>query len=333
MLAANEPMPGRGPRTVAKYSAFGYVLESPIELPELDRVPSSTPPTWTLEVDPRASAADRGPIASDTVYDSVSVHAYSTGGAIGLAFDDTGCFEIRPASRVIAWQPGPNTSEAAVRADLLGRVMALAAHADGALALHASAVSIGGQAIAFLGPKHAGKSTIALALARHGARLITDDTLIVRMDASGRPWGAPGVQRVRLWPDAARALAIDISTTRDAKPTVDCLTAFALERAPVPLVACYTLEHASAGTDEPVCRRRLSAVHAALACVRFSKLGALAGGSLGATLLDRAAAVANIIPVFTASVTRDLGRLDQVAAEFLAWHAAHDVSAVPARET
>ena len=52
-----------------------------------------------------------------------------------------------------------------------------------------------------------------------------------------------------------------------------------------------------------------------------------------ATLLDRVAAVANIIPVFTASVTRDLGRLDLVAAEFLAWHDAHDVSALPARET
>ncbi len=70
-----------------------------------------------------------------------------------------------------------------MRADLLGRVMALAAHADGRLTLHASAVSVAGRAVAFVGPKHAGKSTLALALVRKGARLLTDDTLVVRLQS------------------------------------------------------------------------------------------------------------------------------------------------------
>jgi hypothetical protein len=197
--------------------------------------------------------------------------------------------------------------------------MALAAHVDGHVALHASAVSIDGRAVAFLGPKHAGKSTLALALVRAGARLLTDDTLIVRL-AGETVWAVPGVQRLRLWDDSARALGAPVSGARGAKPTVDRLEPNEIETQPVPLEACYVLQASSGIPAGAVRRERLSAVHATLAQVRFSKLGALAGGAVGAALLDRVANLTNTVPVLSATIGRDLASLHDVGDRFVAWH-------------
>jgi hypothetical protein len=237
-----------------------------------------------------------------------------------LAFDDTGTFDVLRAERLIVWYPGPSESAAAVRADLLGRVIALAAHVDGALALHASAVSIDGRAIAFIGPKHAGKSTLALSLVQAGARLLTDDTLVVRLDVDGAAWASPGVQRVRLWDDSARALDVAAHGDAGAKPMIDHLAHTKLESMDVRLDACYVLQPAASdGTIAALRRERMSPVQATLTYVRFSKLGALAGGSEGAVVLDRAAALSAAVPVYAAHVPRDLTRLSAVAESFLAW--------------
>jgi hypothetical protein len=306
---------------VPRYAAFGFTLESPVELPELDVASVPGAPDWRIEIDRSAVGQhDVTAISIDAVNDGVAVRAYSSNGSLGLAFDDTGTFEVRPADRVIVWRPGPRAAEPAVRTDLLGRVIALVAHADGHLALHASAVSIGGRSIAFLGAKGAGKSTLALALVRRGARLVADDTLVVRMDAVALPWAAPGVQRVRLWPDSATALHASLPQEPGAKPTIDRLAASALEPAPVPLSACYVIETGRESLADAIRRERLNAVHATLACVRFAKLGALASGVMGEAMLHRAAALASAVPMFVASVPRDLRRLDDAARAFVAWH-------------
>lgn len=302
------------------YAAFGLRLDSDLELPELDEVESLVAPTWRIVVGSTDDCSDRGSLlGADSVYGAVQVRAYATPGAYRLVFDDTGTFEINPKKRTISWYPGPGATEAAVRADLLGRVIAFAAHSDGCLALHASAVCIDGHAIAFVGAKGAGKSTLALALVQAGARLMTDDTLIVRLDEQRVPWAAPGVQRVRLWEDSARALGAAASHGAGPKPTVDALPPNRRQQVEAPLVTCYVIRPAA--VDSHVVRReRLSPVHAAVACVSFSKLGSLAGGTEAAATLDRCAGLAGAVPVYAVDVARDLRRLDDAAAELLAWH-------------
>lgn len=305
-----------------RYDVFGYVLESDIDLPELPPASAEGTPEWRVQtVFGPTDVNGFAVLGSETVYGTVQVKAYAADGALRLTFDDTGTFDVRPSERRIAWHPGPGATEVAVRADLLGRVMALAAHADGFLSLHASTVSIGGRAIGFLGPKHAGKSTLALAMVRHGAKLITDDTLVLRSRAGDSVWAAPGVQRLRLWNDSARALGARPSPDAGAKPTIDRLTSAELESGEVPVSACYVLENADESTSAPMRRERMSSVHAAIACVRFAKLGALAGGVAGTAVLDRAVRVTRAVPVFAASIRRDLARLDDVAAAIADWHA------------
>jgi hypothetical protein len=318
-----------------RYAAFGYIIESAIELSELEPATVDGSPYWRVIVGQGAPKPTIGdPLGADHVHHDVYVRAFALGHGLRLVFDDTGIFDIHTGGRRIVWHPGPSVTDAAFRADLLGRVMALAAHVDGHLALHASAVSIDGRAVAFLGPKHAGKSTLALALVRLGARLLTDDTLIVRLDG-GTAWAVPGVQRMRLWSDAARALRAPVSDVRGAKPTVDRLEPNEIETESVPLEVCYVLEASPELQAGIVRRERIPAVHAALAQVRFSKLGALAGGTVGADLLDRVSNLTRTVPVLRAAIGRDLASLNDVAARFVTWHrparAAHLVDSVAVR--
>ena len=92
----------------------------------------------------------------------------------------------------------------------------------------------------------------------------------------------------------------------------------------MPLSACYVLESADQRGSAAICRERISSMRAAVACVRFAKLGALAGGSVATAVLDRAVRLTNGggVPVFAANVRRDLEQLDDVAAAIIAWHEA-----------
>ena len=306
---------------VASYAAFGMRLECGFALPELAPSTASDCAVWRVEErtgEPPALAGST--LGIDTVYGSVGVRAVALTNALRLAFDDTGTFDVHAAERLIAWYPGPKPDPNAVRADLLGRVMALATHAVGGLALHASAVAIDDRAVAFVGAKHAGKSTLAMALVRGGARLITDDTLVLRFDERDDVWAAPGVQRVRLWDDSARALGAESRGSIGAKPTVEPLAAHQLQPTDIPLDSCYVLGSSDAIGGDRIHRLPLSPVRAAIACVGFSKLGNLAGGSEGAVLLDRAARLVRTVPVYAAQVRQGLDRLDETAAQVLAWH-------------
>jgi hypothetical protein len=313
---------------VPRYVTFGAGLDCDFELPELVAAQHPVPVSWqvrTCQAHPPDEPSE--PTGLDTVYGAVRVRAFSADDVARLVFDDTGTFDVRRSDRTITWYPGHDARDAAVRADLLGRVMSLAVHIDGGLALHASAVSIGGRAVAFLGDKHSGKSTLALALVRRGARLITDDTLVVQWIGPDAPLVAPGVQRVRLWPDSARALDLTASISTSDKPTIDALAPDSLEHGVVSLDACYVVRPAggSPGADGVV-RERMSPVHAALAGVRFAKLAALLGGREAPTVLDRATRLAGTTAFYVATVHRDLRRLDEVAARILEWHA---VAAAP----
>jgi hypothetical protein len=69
-------------------------------------------------------------------------------------------------------------------------------------ALHASAVVVGRQVIAFLGHSGHGKSTLAAAFAQADYPLLSDDILLVD-DRNGEFVARPGYPFMRLWPDEA----------------------------------------------------------------------------------------------------------------------------------
>jgi len=88
---------------------------------------------------------------------------------------------------------------------LLGPVFGFILRRRGATCLHASAVAIGGRAVALVGAAGAGKSTTAAAFARLGLPVLCDDVLALRQRGE-KFFVEPAYPRLRLWPEAVTML-------------------------------------------------------------------------------------------------------------------------------
>ena len=93
--------------------------------------------------------------------------------------------------------------EFAVEIYFLGTVLSLWFERQGIVALHASAVEVEGQAIAFLASNTGGKSSLAATFMQAGYSLLTDDVLLIEQVGS-QLLGRPGYPQMRMWPDHAR---------------------------------------------------------------------------------------------------------------------------------
>ena len=306
------------------YSIFGGCLRSEIVFPEL-RESSDVAPNWTFVARPGApDLADAEALGELEVSPACRVRLSRHAGGYRLAYDDTGIYDVSRDGRRIAWTRGPNPAPTAVRADVTGRVLATALHAAGLFCLHGSAVALGGGTIAFLAPKFHGKSTLALALARAGGRLVTDDVLPVELgQLGGEATAVPGVHQVKLWDDTAHLFGV----SRDGvdageKHLVHEFPAELLMTERSPLAACYLLAPSAgdAPAGPPAVRTRLGDMPSALVLVRQATLGALLGGREAAVVFDRAVALAKAVPVYRLDVAPGLDRVPAIVEQLLAWH-------------
>ena len=88
---------------------------------------------------------------------------------------------------------------------LLGPVMGFVMLLRGIVCLHASAVAIGDEVIALLGPAGSGKSTTAAAFSARGYSILAED--VVTLDDRGDHFLVrPGYPCIRLWPASVKAL-------------------------------------------------------------------------------------------------------------------------------
>jgi hypothetical protein len=106
--------------------------------------------------------------------------------------------------RVVASTP-PGTALEDTCEYLLGPVIGFVLRLRGVVSLHASAVVLGGRAVAFCGDAGAGKSSTAAAFAQFGLPVLAED--VTALDDRGGAFAVqPGYPRVNLWPDSAAAL-------------------------------------------------------------------------------------------------------------------------------
>src|SRR5262245_5340416 len=93
-----------------------------------------------------------------------------------LFWQDAGVFLLRNGQEIVV-DSLPDANEATIRL-LLTASLAMVLHQRGILAIHASVVAINNQsAVAFLGEKGWGKSTLAAALHARGHTFLSDDLL------------------------------------------------------------------------------------------------------------------------------------------------------------
>jgi hypothetical protein len=305
------------------FAVFGGVLRTSIDFPELVRS-RGTEPSWIFEAGSKPpSLNDATALGVDSVYANFKVHAFKRqAGGYSLVFDDTGRFDISSDGKRVTWYGGSERMVEAARADIVGRVLPLALHGSGILSLHASAVAIGNEGIAFMAPKFHGKSTLATALVEGGARLITDDVLPVLI--SEPPICMPGVPLLRLWRDSVQATLGDAtaeSVPVERKHRVDDLTDEQIQSLPIRFATAYILTPVNELPEgRAVMRESIDSIAATLSLVQHAKLAPLLSGGEAGALFSQTASVAGSIRVYDLYVTRDLSRLSEVAQTILRWH-------------
>lgn len=312
------------------FEVFGGRLQSEIDFPELRRAGPGRV-DWTLRRTGHVEPLTRSTLLGEEVLaGDVAARLERGDDRFRLHFGDTGTFDISLDGSEIGWTPSPGADESLARSDFLGRVLSVALHAAGDLCLHASAVALTGSALVFVGAKGHGKSTLAMALVAAnrvrsaGAKLLSDDT--VRIAAGEPPMAAPGVPSARLWDDAATRLGVERLGRRETqgdKLVLHDVAGAASSDERLPLAALYLLDPMRPLEGRPpVARRPLGATEATLVLMQHAKTALLLGKGEAGLALVRAGAVARSAPIYALEITRDLARLDEVAAQVLAWHQA-----------
>jgi hypothetical protein len=305
------------------YAVFGGYLRSELPFPELRPVTDCTP-TWTLRISDAKAPAGDGQLLGE--YEGVGrqVYIYRRDGGFRIQYSDAlGTFDISADGAQITWCPEENADIEIARLAIIGRMLPTALHAAGTLCLHGSAIAFEQGGVAFLAPSTSGKSTLALACARAGGRLLTDDTLPV--DPGPPVTVGPGVHAVRVWGDSARHLLGDDLRSNRApygKHILEELPMQKVMHGRVPLAAVYLLQPVKSIDDGSAVRRMPTpGVLAAVNIVSHLKVGAVMGAAESSLSFDRAVRVAQSVPVYTLAVVRELGRIDEVVAQIRDWHA------------
>jgi hypothetical protein len=171
---------------------------------------------------------------------------------------------VRQGQEIVI-ESAPDSNRSLLRHFLLTGGMAMLLHQRGFFVLHASAVNIHNNGIAFSGESGQGKSTTAGLFQQRGYGLIADDILPISFDDGGAPLLFPGFFYNRLRPDAALFLGYPERHLE----MVSRLPAVA----PVPLRRIYLLGEGAQQRIEPIPPRE-----AFVALLEHSYIGHLGGG-------------------------------------------------------
>lgn len=233
-----------------------------------------------------------------------------------LRFPELADFEIAADLSRVTARPKRELPPETLRHLLLDQVWPLALSGRGHLVLHASAVVLpNGSALAFAGPAGSGKSSLAAAFAGGGARILTDDCLLV--EKKGDRWRAvPSYPGLRLWPDMlaplqAHAPALGNVAHYMGKKRLDA-TALPFASTPAPLAAIYILRRRGARgvlASTPVARAT-----AVMELTSFSYLLDYHDRAQLARSFTRLVALSASVPVFRLDLPHAPGRLREAVA-------------------
>jgi hypothetical protein len=227
--------------------------------------PSSTPaddlriwfgsfPSWLARLEPTQIETSFVADYKDEVGEPVlRVYSLLNGKYFRFSYADKTEFALDRAGTEIwaAWPMSLSLEDTCTY--LLGPVMGFVMLLRGVVCLHASAVAIGNQAIALLGPAGSGKSTTAAAFSQRGYSILAEDvvTLDDRLDHF---LVRPGYPCIRLWPASVKVLYGSETHLPKLTPHWDkCYLELndRFENRPLPLAAIYYLNERSEDPPAP----------------------------------------------------------------------------------
>jgi hypothetical protein len=187
------------------YFAYGLTISSDLVLPEF--LPAQEGNDVVIQVD---STTDPTTAISLQLEPQKYWHLTVSRTQAVAHLRDAGIFRIEDG-KAITINPLPTVDEGLLRAYIGGVMMAILLYQRGLLILHASAVQVANQVVAFLGMSGAGKSSLAAALDAQGYSIITDDVLALRIHGQGIE-AIPGFPQIKLPQTSATTLGHDLDT-------------------------------------------------------------------------------------------------------------------------
>ena len=195
------------------YTAYGLGIRSDFKLPGLMVAQSAGKSAADAVI--RRGEVDSTPSLTQ-VSEDLLVRVNPTEVCYGSP--NLGAVSVRDGREIIV-DARPDIQEQALSQFIVGLPLPMLLHQRKLLVLHASAVSIGGSAIAFLGKSGQGKSTTAATLHQRNHPLVTDDALVIELDDIDDTSDAvvfPSYPQLRLWPQSVTSLG----ETPENLPTV-----------------------------------------------------------------------------------------------------------------
>ena len=253
-------------RSDAHLAAFDLLWHSPeLPIPELPIAGQPADGAERAEIQIEASPPSEWPQLEPGPHDTPFLQMAR--GDLRLSIDDIGCFRITAGERIAWHRQHSGVSDQDISTFLLGSAVGALLIQRGSFVLHGNALEKDGKAIVCMGHSGAGKSTLAYGLMQQGWRLLADDLVAVSPDGLV----LPGIPRIKLWHDAAKAFGLDPADLPPIRQGMHkyLLMGEALQRAdrPVPLQALYLIHqrrHDSAGPDQGRITRITSQQTAAL---------------------------------------------------------------------
>lgn len=300
------------------YSLYGLRVCSEVPLPATiarnDQSPYDLRVSWDAEpllID--AAPAGRR-IAELRLDNGRGYTLMATGHGCALYFHQTGVCWIAPDLHAVRIQLAPHIDPGVAGLLASGNVIACVLSLRGESVLHASAVELDGQALAFLGGSGMGKSSLAAVLCAYGAQLVTDDVLRLHADHGHcRCFSGTGQLRLR---QNAQALAEHFpAVQRNATPD---------ERIAINLTDTQTLPRLGAIVIPRLARNcqalkleRIPPARALLYLMAYPRIQESSQKSERQRQLDFLGRIAVSVPLFTAEIPWGLPLPRTLAAELI----------------
>lgn len=288
-----------------QYLVYGLRVSSEIEVPDVPATPFSGSPDVTVHL---ASPLPEPPPSQR----SVEVN----GETVTLSWPMLGTYRIESPGRIAVHPLEDDEALDSLHLPLFGIVFGVLLHLRGYLTLHASAVSIDGNVVGFMGQKGQGKSTTALALRRAGAGFVSDDVIAALPDGdrlrvfcgppSAKAWPA-SVEAIGNDPDEYRRMFPSMEKRMLTIPTIDPFQVLHLD-------ALYVLERSAETSFERIFgTEALLAVLSNSYAQRFMGMHGATGGHLRLSTLAISSSA-----VFRLRARNGLSELDRLAGEIIA---------------
>jgi hypothetical protein len=192
-----------------RYSLFGLTIATDLHFGN-HLLPATDAPDLTFHLQEGAAPVPDGPVQQ--LYPKVTpadaaaprparVRLTRSVAGYNLSYAGVATFEIADG-RITAYDWQPEKQEL-LEIFFLGPALAFYLEQLGIPAVHAAAVVVGKRAVAFLGSKSGGKSSLAAGFVQHGYPLLADDILALEL-RDGAIQARPAYPQMRLWPEQAR---------------------------------------------------------------------------------------------------------------------------------